>query len=122
MRTRWAAQSIVPPGDYTSGQLRLRSGVRLYLEAGARLFASLNSREFDPAPKSALLHGDDLHNMAIEGRRTSDGHVSGTRSRDIHLHDTGEEVITDPDVAKEAVTRPKGLLIRNAFAGTAVRR
>ena len=25
----------VPPGEYTSGQLHLRSGVRLYLEAGA---------------------------------------------------------------------------------------
>src|SRR6266702_1819875 len=37
----------VPPGEYTSGQLHLRSGVRLYLEAGATLFATLNGREFD---------------------------------------------------------------------------
>src|ERR1700719_5271029 len=51
----------IPPGDYTSGQLHLRSGVRVYLEAGATLFATLNGREFDPPPKSALLIGEDLN-------------------------------------------------------------
>ena len=39
----------VGPGEYTSGQLHLRSGVRLYLEAGATLFASLDGAQFDPA-------------------------------------------------------------------------
>src|ERR1035437_4519252 len=63
----------VPPGEYTSGQLRLRSGVRLYLEAGATLFASPHGREFDPAPQSALLFGGDLHDIAIEGRGVIDG-------------------------------------------------
>jgi len=73
----------VPPGEYTSGQLRLRSGVRLYLEAGATLFASLDGREFDPAPKSALLYGEDLHDIAIEGRGTVDGQASyGWRPND----------------------------------------
>jgi len=66
----------VPPGEYTSGQLRLQSGVRLYVEAGATLFASLEGREFDPAPKSALLYGEDLHDIAIEGRGTIDGQAS----------------------------------------------
>jgi Glycosyl hydrolases family 28/Pectate lyase superfamily protein len=66
----------LPPGDYTSGQLRLRSGVRLYLEAGATLFASLDGRQFDPPPKSALLIGEDLHDIALEGRGTIDGQAS----------------------------------------------
>ena len=57
----------VPPGAYTSGQLRLRSGVRLYLEAGATLYASLDAREFEAAPASALLYGEDLRDIAIEG-------------------------------------------------------
>ena len=65
----------VPPGEYTSGQLRLRSGVRLYLEAGATLFASLDGRQFDPS-KSALLLGEDLHDIALEGRGTLDGQSS----------------------------------------------
>lgn len=66
----------VPPGNYTSGQLHLRSGMRLYLEAGANLFASLDGRQFDPPPKSALLIGEDLHDIALEGRGTIDGQAS----------------------------------------------
>src|SRR5580700_9022760 len=54
------------PGEYTTGQLHLRSGVRLYLEAGATLFASLDGCQFDPPPKSALLIGEDLHDIALE--------------------------------------------------------
>ena len=65
----------VPPGEYTSGQLHLRSGVRLYLEAGATLFASLEGNQFDPV-KTALLYGEDLHDIAIEGRGTIDGQAS----------------------------------------------
>jgi polygalacturonase len=66
----------VPPGEYTSGQLRLRSGVRLYLEGGATLFASLDGRQFDTGMKAALLFGEDLHSIAIEGRGTIDGQAS----------------------------------------------
>jgi hypothetical protein len=64
------------PGEYTTGQLHLRSGVRLYLDAGATLFASLDSAQFDPSPKSALISGEDLHDIAIEGRGTLDGQSS----------------------------------------------
>jgi polygalacturonase len=66
----------VPPGEYTSGQLHLRSGVRLYLEGGATLFASLEGSQFDPSPKSALISGEDLHDIALEGRGTIDGQAS----------------------------------------------
>ena len=66
----------LPPGEYTSGQLHLRSGVRLYLEAGATLFASLDGGQFDPPPKSALFIGEDLHDIALEGRGTIDGQAS----------------------------------------------
>jgi polygalacturonase len=66
----------VPPGEYTSGQLHLRSGVRLYVEAGATLFASLDGKEFDAGMKAALLYGEDLHDIAIEGRGTIDGQAS----------------------------------------------
>jgi hypothetical protein len=62
----------IGPGEYTTGQLNLRSGVRLYLEAGATLFASLDNRQFDGA-KGALIHGEDLHDIALEGRGTLDG-------------------------------------------------
>lgn len=66
----------VPPGEYTSGQIHLRSGVRLYLEAGATIFASLEGKQFDAPPKSALVYGEDLHDIALEGRGTLDGQAS----------------------------------------------
>ena len=66
----------VGPGEYTTGQLHLRSGVRLYVEAGATLFASLDGGQFDASPKSALISGEDLHDIALEGRGTLDGQSS----------------------------------------------
>ncbi|HWF46951.1 MAG TPA: glycosyl hydrolase family 28 protein, partial [Bryobacteraceae bacterium] len=66
----------IGPGEYTTGQLHLRSGVRLYLDASATLFASLDDAEFDTSPKSALISGEDLHDIAIEGRGTLDGQAT----------------------------------------------
>ena len=66
----------VPPGEYTSGQLHLRSGVRLYVEAGATIFATLDGHEFDSEKTAALIYGEDLHNIALEGRGTLDGQAS----------------------------------------------
>ena len=47
----------VPPGDYTSGQLHLRSGVRLFVEAGATIFATLDSSQYDNPRSAALIYG-----------------------------------------------------------------
>ena len=60
----------VPPGEYTSGTLHLRSHVRLLIDSGATLFASLDAKAFD---KPALLFGEGLENVTIEGRGTLDG-------------------------------------------------
>ena len=63
----------VPPGEYTSGQLHLRSGVRLYVEAGAIIYATLDSSQYDGAKNAALIYGEDLRDIAIEGAGTLDG-------------------------------------------------
>ncbi len=66
----------LPPGEYTSGTIRLRSHVNLYLEAGATLYASEDRRTFaDQKVKSkeALLFGEDLEDISIGGRGTIDG-------------------------------------------------
>ncbi|HLY18583.1 MAG TPA: glycosyl hydrolase family 28 protein [Bryobacteraceae bacterium] len=60
----------LPAGQYTSGTLHLRSHVRLLIDSGATLFASLDSRAFD---KPALLYGEDADNITIDGRGTLDG-------------------------------------------------
>jgi hypothetical protein len=60
----------LPPGAYTSGTLHLRSHVRLLIDSGATLFASLDGKAFD---KPSLLYGEGLDNITIEGRGTIDG-------------------------------------------------
>ena len=66
----------VPPGEYTSGQLHLRSGVRLYVEAGATIYATLDGSQYDDARKAALIYGEDLHDIALEGAGTLDGQAT----------------------------------------------
>jgi len=63
----------LPPGEYTSGTLHLRSHVRFHIEAGATLYASMNGADFDGGQKAALFYGEDLENISIEGRGTVDG-------------------------------------------------
>jgi len=63
---------FLPAGEYTSGQIRLRSHVRLYVDSGATLYASLDGRAFDK-DKAALIYAEDVENISIEGRGTVDG-------------------------------------------------
>ncbi|MBM3804437.1 MAG: hypothetical protein FJW26_19235, partial [Acidimicrobiia bacterium] len=75
----------LPPGEYTSGTLHLRSHVRFHIEAGATLFASKEVKDFDrKGPNhSALLYGHDIENVTIEGRGT----VGGQAEYDWRLDD-----------------------------------
>lgn len=59
-----------PPGEYTSGTLHLRSHVRIYLEAGATIYSSKESVDFD---RRALFYAEDVENISLEGRGTVDG-------------------------------------------------
>jgi polygalacturonase len=65
----------VPPGEYTSGTIHLRSHVRFYLEAGATLYSSKNRADFSAKEdgREALFYGEDLQNISLEGRGTVDG-------------------------------------------------
>jgi len=66
----------LPPGQYTSGTLRLRSHVNIYIESGATLFASEDPAAFDVQKvksKDALFFGEDLEDISIGGRGTVDG-------------------------------------------------
>lgn len=60
----------IPPGEYTSGSLELRSHVRVWLERGATLRSAKGRAAF---PKEALFYGEDLVNIALEGGGTIDG-------------------------------------------------
>ena len=66
----------LPPGEYTSGTLRLRSHVRLELARGATLFASPAPADYPCGPvrsKAALLFGEELEEVSIGGQGTIDG-------------------------------------------------
>jgi hypothetical protein len=66
----------LPPGEYTSGTIHMRSHVRLHIEAGATLFASPDPKAYDYGAipsKAALIYGEDVENISIEGRGTVDG-------------------------------------------------
>ncbi len=64
-----------PPGDYPSGKICLRRNVRLHLEAGSRLYALKEEVKIgdESELKNALIFGEHLENVTIEGCGTLDG-------------------------------------------------
>ncbi len=89
----------VPPGEYSSGTLHLRSHVRLYLEAGATIFSIKDKSAFD---KDALIYGEDLHHISLEGRGTIDGQ-GGYEWR---LNDIQDDFIRPNQEQMEALGKP----------------
>ncbi len=88
-----------PAGDYTSGTLHLRSHVRLYLDAGATLFGSKAESDFTT---DALLLGEDLENIGIEGR----GVINGQSEYDWRMNVIDDGYIRDNQKAAEAAGVP----------------
>src|SRR5215475_8345579 len=92
----------IPPGEYTSGQLHLRSGVRLYLEASATIYATLDGSQYDDAKKAALIYGENLHDIALEGAGTLDGQAS----YEWHLNTITDHYILPNQRQMEAAGKP----------------
>jgi len=89
----------VPPGEYTSGTIHLRSRVRFFIEAGATIFASKAQPDYD---KEALFYGEDLVNVTIEGRGTVDGQAE----YEWRLNDLDDRFIRDNQLLMEAAGKP----------------
>ncbi|MBP1767664.1 MAG: hypothetical protein H6P98_1779 [Candidatus Aminicenantes bacterium] len=89
----------LPPGEYTSGTIHLRSHVRFFIEAGATLFASRDKQDYD---KEALFYGEDLDNITIEGR----GLVEGQSEYEWRLNDIDDRFIRDNQLLMEAAGKP----------------
>ncbi len=65
-----------PAGTYLSGTLRLQSNVTLFIAAGAILLGSKEVRDYqgvDKYEEFTLLHGKDIHNVAIVGHGLING-------------------------------------------------
>jgi len=89
----------LPPGQFTSGTIHLRSHVRFYVESGATLFAAQYDAAFD---KSTLLYGEDLENISIEGRGTLDGQAE----YEWRLNDFNDAYIRDNQLLAEKLGKP----------------
>jgi len=72
------------------------------VEAGATLFASLDGKEFDSGMKAALLYGEDVHDIAIDGRGTIDGQAS----YEWRLNDFVDYYIRPNQLLMEATGKP----------------
>jgi len=77
------------PGQYTSGQLYLKSNVHIFLEAGAVLYASTKPEHFKKTAgiyeadnqlnspnETCLLYADSVSNVSISGKGKIDGQAS----------------------------------------------
>jgi len=90
----------VPPGDYSSGTIHLRSHVRFFVEAGATVYSIHNKALFD---KDSLLYGEDLVNITIEGR----GVFNGEGEYDWRLKgDHQDDFIRSNQVEMEKIRKP----------------
>ncbi len=89
----------LPAGDYTSGTLHLRSHVKFYLEVGATLWGSKAESDFST---DALLLGEDLENISIEGR----GVINGQAEYDWRMNVIDDGYIRDNQKAAEAAGVP----------------
>jgi hypothetical protein len=90
----------VPPGEYSTGTIHLRSGVRLYIEAGATVFSIKKKEAFD---KDALFYAEDLTGVTLEGRGTIDGQAGYVRRLKGDHHD---DFIYPNQVEMEKLGRP----------------
>ncbi len=87
-----------PPGGYTSGTIHLRSHVNIYLEAGATLYASENPSDFAEQKvksKDALLFGENLEDISIEGRGTVDGQQKYFWAPDTSEHTFNHKILME---------------------------
>ena len=71
---------VIPPGDFLSGTLFMKSNVELYLSSGACLYASKNAIDFPQLPQPeyrsmkdkggwyALIYAEKEQNISITGK------------------------------------------------------
>ena len=73
---------IIPPGNFVSGVLTMKSGVNLYIEQGACLLGSVSRMDYNNPVAMALLVAREQKNISITGPGVIDGQ-SGELLRDV---------------------------------------
>lgn len=90
---------VIPPGEFQTGGITLRSGVCLALEEGAHLKGSPHLADYaphriphftNPEPRrfhTALIYAEEAEDIAIEGPGMIDGNGGAEKFRSYPLHD-----------------------------------
>ncbi len=95
----------IPPGQYTTGAIELKSNVNLHLEAGATLFLSQDRADF--GNRRAMIYAEGANNIAVTGRGTLDG---------LAQYELAEARGPDPQIAKEIeLARQAGVDMRRYY-------
>ncbi|MCH5346441.1 MAG: glycoside hydrolase [Muribaculaceae bacterium] len=113
----------VPPGQWVTGSIFLKSGVELHLEQGATLLGSTDIADYTPVstdylslrthvPTIQLIYADNVDNVAITGRGTIDG-----RGRGFPKLSWNDEGMTRPHLLRFINSRDitvSGVTLRNS--------
>lgn len=105
----------LPPGNWLSGTIFLKSHVTLYLEAGCTLFGSKDLKHYPPhRPKirsftdnylnRSLIAGEGLENIAIRGRGRIYGNGKAFRTKDFMIRPYVIRLVSCRDVLVEGIT------------------
>ena len=102
------ATVTIPAGHYLSGSIFIKSGITLFLEAGALLQASANPDDFEPL-QNAFIVIENAKDVLLTGRGTIDGsgaflrNLTGKSGRLLAIRDSRDVTV-------------EGLILRNARA------
>jgi len=64
---------VIPPGNFVSGAIELKSNINLYLEAGARIAGSVNMADYNSRIALAVIVAKNCENISITGYGEIDG-------------------------------------------------
>ena len=64
---------VVPPGNFMTGTIWLKSNVELHLEAGARLLGPTNRNDYPAKGRPGMVMASHQHNISITGPGIIDG-------------------------------------------------
>jgi hypothetical protein len=106
---------IVPPGNFASGVLFLKSGINLFIDKGACLLGSVKRMDYENPVAMAFIVAKDQKNIAISGSGVIDGQ-SGELMRDVIAHLRAGTVKDIPDWFTKRPsegTRPMLVIFRN---------
>lgn len=107
---------VVPPGNFKTGSILLKSNVHLYLEEGATIYGSTDIKDYVPVtssyvslrtgiPTIQLIYADSVENVSITGFGTIDG-----RGKAFPKLSWNDEGITRPHLLR--IIRGKDISVR----------